>query len=91
MSLKGQAYIMGAYEHPLRFAPDKTTMQLRATVTDHADDSSSMTSGSFTMDRTPSAPTGLVATAGNAVVHLTWNRNPEVRSTATRSGGRPCR
>ena len=30
MSIKGKAYIMGAYEHPLRDAPDKTTAQLHA-------------------------------------------------------------
>jgi len=28
MSIKGQAYLMGAYEHPTRDAPDKTTAQL---------------------------------------------------------------
>ena len=28
MSIKGKAYIMGAYEHPLRDAPDKSTPQL---------------------------------------------------------------
>jgi hypothetical protein len=28
MSLKGKAYIMGAWEHPTRDAPDKTTAQL---------------------------------------------------------------
>ncbi|THD61858.1 thiolase domain-containing protein [Phenylobacterium sp.] len=30
MSIKGKAYIMGAFEHPLRDAPDKTTPQLHA-------------------------------------------------------------
>ncbi|MDO8410441.1 MAG: thiolase domain-containing protein [Phenylobacterium sp.] len=30
MSIKGQAYIMGAYEHPLRDAPDKSTPQIHA-------------------------------------------------------------
>ena len=30
MSIKGKAYIMGAYEHPTRDAPDKTTAQLHA-------------------------------------------------------------
>jgi acetyl-CoA C-acetyltransferase len=30
MSIRGKAYIMGAYEHPLRDAPDKTTAQLHA-------------------------------------------------------------
>lgn len=30
MSIKGQAYLMGAYEHPTRDAPDKTTAQLHA-------------------------------------------------------------
>jgi acetyl-CoA C-acetyltransferase len=30
MSIKGKAYIMGAYEHPLRDAPDKSTPQLHA-------------------------------------------------------------
>ena len=30
MSIKGKAYIMGAYEHPLRNAPDKSTPQLHA-------------------------------------------------------------
>jgi acetyl-CoA C-acetyltransferase len=30
MSIKGKAYIMGAYEHPLRDAPDKSTAQLHA-------------------------------------------------------------
>lgn len=28
MSIKGKAYLMGAYEHPTRDAPDKTTAQL---------------------------------------------------------------
>ncbi|NLC36649.1 MAG: thiolase domain-containing protein [Alcaligenaceae bacterium] len=30
MSLKGKAYIVGAYEHPTRFAPDKSVTQLHA-------------------------------------------------------------
>ncbi|CAN5372892.1 thiolase domain-containing protein [soil metagenome] len=30
MSIKGKAYIMGAYEHPTRDAPDKSTPQLHA-------------------------------------------------------------
>lgn len=30
MSIKGQAYVMGAYEHPLRDAPDTSTPQLHA-------------------------------------------------------------
>ncbi|WP_304170805.1 thiolase domain-containing protein [Phenylobacterium aquaticum] len=30
MSIKGKAYIMGAYEHPLRDAPDTSTPQLHA-------------------------------------------------------------
>jgi len=30
MSIKGKAYIMGAWEHPLRDAPDKSTPQLHA-------------------------------------------------------------
>jgi acetyl-CoA C-acetyltransferase len=30
MSIKGKAYIMGAFEHPLRDAPDKSTPQLHA-------------------------------------------------------------
>lgn len=30
MSIKGKAYLMGAYEHPLRDAPDKSTPQLHA-------------------------------------------------------------
>jgi acetyl-CoA C-acetyltransferase len=30
MSIKGKAYIMGAYEHPLRDAPNKSTPQLHA-------------------------------------------------------------
>jgi acetyl-CoA C-acetyltransferase len=30
MSIKGKAYVMGAYEHPTRDAPDKTTAQLHA-------------------------------------------------------------
>lgn len=30
MSIKGKAYIMGAYEHPTRHAPDKSTAQLHA-------------------------------------------------------------
>ncbi|MDX5329780.1 MAG: thiolase domain-containing protein [Caulobacteraceae bacterium] len=30
MSIKGKAYIMGAYEHPLRDAPDKSTPQIHA-------------------------------------------------------------
>ena len=32
MSIKGQAYIAGAYEHPTRKAPDKSTAQLHAEV-----------------------------------------------------------
>jgi len=30
MSIKGRAYVMGAFEHPTRDAPDKTTPQLHA-------------------------------------------------------------
>jgi acetyl-CoA C-acetyltransferase len=30
MSIKGKAYIVGAYEHPTRLAPDKSTPQLHA-------------------------------------------------------------
>src|ERR1700690_952253 len=30
MSIKGKAYIMGAFEHPTRKAPDKSTPQLHA-------------------------------------------------------------
>lgn len=30
MSIKGKAYLMGAFEHPTRDAPDKTTAQLHA-------------------------------------------------------------
>jgi acetyl-CoA C-acetyltransferase len=30
MSIKGKAYVMGAFEHPLREAPDKSTPQLHA-------------------------------------------------------------
>jgi acetyl-CoA C-acetyltransferase len=30
MSIKGKAYVVGAYEHPTRDAPDKTTAQLHA-------------------------------------------------------------
>ncbi len=30
MSIKGKAYIAGAYEHPLRDAPDRTTAQIHA-------------------------------------------------------------
>ena len=30
MSIKGKAYIMGAFEHPLRDAPNKTTPQIHA-------------------------------------------------------------
>ena len=32
MSINGQAYIVGAFEHPLRKAPDKTIMELHAEV-----------------------------------------------------------
>jgi acetyl-CoA C-acetyltransferase len=32
MSIKGNAYIVGAYEHPLRKAPDKSVAQLHAEV-----------------------------------------------------------
>src|SRR5262249_57818467 len=32
MSLKGKAYIVGAYEHPTRKAPDKSLAQLHAEV-----------------------------------------------------------
>ena len=30
MSIKGKAYLMGAFEHPLRDAPDTSTPQLHA-------------------------------------------------------------
>lgn len=30
MSINGRAYIVGAYEHPVRLAPDKTVPQLHA-------------------------------------------------------------
>ncbi|MCR5877923.1 hypothetical protein [Phenylobacterium sp. J367] len=30
MSIKGRAYVMGAFEHPTRDAPDKSTPQLHA-------------------------------------------------------------
>ena len=30
MSIKGKAYIMGAYEHPTRKAPDKSVPQIHA-------------------------------------------------------------
>ena len=30
MSIKGKAYIVGAYEHPTRKAPDKSVAQLHA-------------------------------------------------------------
>jgi acetyl-CoA acetyltransferase len=32
MSIKGKAYIAGAYEHPTRHAPDKSVAQLHAEV-----------------------------------------------------------
>ena len=32
MSLKGKAYIAGAYEHPIRRADDKSVAQLHAEV-----------------------------------------------------------
>jgi acetyl-CoA C-acetyltransferase len=32
MTIKGKAYIAGAYEHPTRHAPDKTVAQLHAEV-----------------------------------------------------------
>src|SRR6478752_7699649 len=32
MTIKGKAYIVGAYEHPLRKAPDKSVAQLHAEV-----------------------------------------------------------
>ena len=32
MTIKGKAYIAGIYEHPTRFAPDKTVAQLHAEV-----------------------------------------------------------
>ena len=32
MTIKGRAYIAGAYEHPTRHAPDKTVAQLHAEV-----------------------------------------------------------
>ena len=32
MSIKGKAHIVGAYEHPLRKAPDKSVAQLHAEV-----------------------------------------------------------
>ena len=30
MSIRGKAYIVGAYEHPTRHAPDKSVAQLHA-------------------------------------------------------------
>ncbi len=36
MSINGQAYVVGAYEHPLRKTPDKTIPQLHAEVIDGA-------------------------------------------------------
>ncbi|MEK9721235.1 MAG: thiolase domain-containing protein, partial [Quisquiliibacterium sp.] len=30
MSLKGSTYVVGAYEHPTRLAPDKSVAQLHA-------------------------------------------------------------
>ena len=36
MTIKGKAYIAGAYEHPLRKAPDTSTMQLHAQIS-HSD------------------------------------------------------
>src|SRR5437667_6022648 len=30
MSLKGRAAVVGVYEHPMRFAPDKTVFQIMA-------------------------------------------------------------
>jgi acetyl-CoA C-acetyltransferase len=30
MSIKGRAYVMGAFEHPTREAPDKSVPQLHA-------------------------------------------------------------
>ena len=32
MTIKGKAYIVGAYEHPLRKAPDHSVAQLHAEV-----------------------------------------------------------
>ena len=32
MTIKGKAYIAGAFEHPTRHAPDKTVAQLHAEV-----------------------------------------------------------
>src|SRR5690606_35786710 len=30
MSIKNKAYVVGAFEHPTRYAPDKSTVQLHA-------------------------------------------------------------
>src|SRR5690606_6522173 len=30
MTIKGKAYVVGAFEHPTRYAPDKSTAQLHA-------------------------------------------------------------
>ena len=43
MSLKGRAYIVGAYEHPTRKAPDKSLAQLHAEVAKGALDDAGLT------------------------------------------------
>jgi hypothetical protein len=78
-TLRGVAVGPGHYPWPEGTQPDvnSSTMKIRATV-DDGSDTSQNSSGSFSMDRTPSSPTGFVATPGNGVVHLRWNANPEL-------------
>ena len=45
MSLKGKAYIVGAYEHPTRKAPDKSLAQLHAEVAKGALDDAGLSKG----------------------------------------------
>jgi acetyl-CoA C-acetyltransferase len=45
MSIEGKAYIVGAYEHPLRKAPDKSVAQLHAEVAKGALDDAGLTKG----------------------------------------------
>ncbi len=43
MSIKGKAYIVGAFEHPTRKAPDKSVTQLHAECADGALDDAGLT------------------------------------------------
>ena len=51
MSIKGKAYIMGAYEHPLRDAPDKSTPQIHAECAKGALEDAGLTFAPYPLQR----------------------------------------